>query len=73
MTQLTEEHVAVLALLVTPKSRHSVAEITGCSYDTAAQRIAKLQADGLVTPCGHERTPGKRTYRTLFRTVDTSK
>ena len=64
------ERAEVLSLLASPASRHKIAETFGCSYDTAAARVAMLQAMGLVMPCGHERTPGGRTWRMLFRTVE---
>ena len=56
----------VLALLATPMTRHTIAERMGCSYDSATQYVAMLQADYKVTPCGRERSPTGRGWRTLF-------
>ena len=60
---------AVLAMLSEPMTRHAVAERMGCSYDSAAQYIAQLQADYKVTPCGRERGPGGRGWRMQFRAI----
>jgi predicted ArsR family transcriptional regulator len=57
----------VLALLAMPMTRHALGSALGVSYDAAAVHVATLQAQGLVTPCGYESTPGKRTYRMLFK------
>jgi predicted ArsR family transcriptional regulator len=57
----------VLALLATPMTRHAIGEALGTGYAASAVHVATLQAQGLVTPCGHERTPGGRTWRMLFR------
>ena len=57
----------VLALLDTPMSRRAIGEKLGVGYDTVAVHVATLQAQGLVKPDGHERTPGRRTWRMLFR------
>ena len=58
----------VLAMLKAREmSRHAIGEALGIGYDTVAVHVATLQADGLVKPCGHERTPGHRTWRMLFR------
>lgn len=57
----------VLALLASPMSRHAIGEALGIGYDTVAVHVAKLKAAGLVKPDGHERTPGRRTWRMLFR------
>jgi hypothetical protein len=59
----------VLALLATPMTRHAIGDALGTGYDAAAVHVATLQAQGLVTPDGFERTPGRRTWRMLFRAV----
>ena len=58
----------VLAMLkASPMSRHALGEKLGVGYDTVAAHVAAQQANGLVTPDGHERTPGRRTWRMIFR------
>ena len=59
----------VLALLSTPMSRHAISKALDVGYDTVAVHVATLQAQGLVKPDGFERTPGRRTWRMLFRAV----
>lgn len=60
---------AVLAMLSTPMTRHTIAERMGCSYDSATQYIAQLQADYKVTPCGREYSPTGRGWRMQFRAI----
>jgi len=60
---------AVLAMLSTPMTRHTIAERMGCGYDSAAQYIAQLQADYKVTPCGREPSPTGRGWRMLFAAI----
>jgi predicted ArsR family transcriptional regulator len=62
--------VEVFSLFKTgPITRHAISKTLCISYDCAAMHVAALQAMGFVAPCGHERTPGRRTYRMLFKAV----
>ena len=57
-----------LALITTRgrMTRHDLAAATGCSQRSADQMFAVLHALEQIKPCGHERTPGRKTWRMQF-------
>ena len=47
-------------------TRHDLTIATGCSQRSADQMFAVLHALEQIKPCGHERTPGRKTWRMQF-------
>lgn len=47
-------------------TRHDLTVATGCSQRSADQMFAILHELEQIKPCGHERTPGRRTWRMQF-------
>lgn len=64
------ERLRVLALLKIPMTRHQIADIMGCSYDSATQFVAQLQAERKIEPCGLEHGPNGKWWRTKFKAVE---
>ena len=60
---------AALLALSEPMTRHTLADRLGCSYDSASQYVAKLQAERKIEPCGTESGPDGKWWRTQFRAI----
>lgn len=60
---------AALLALSEPMTRHTLADRLGCSYDSAAQYVAQLQAARKIEPCGTESGQNGKWWRTQFRAI----